>query len=105
MGDWIPTYEAFGEMPYLVGSVELGGAWRDVDVRIMLKSDDPLLSDKHRCLALNVALSAWGRRATDLPIDFQFQDIDEANAEFGGLVRNPIGIHGRDRHPPERGEV
>lgn len=83
--------EAFGEMPYLVGSVVRDEAWRDVDVRLMLPDGDPLLAHPLRLAAMNVAITVWGQRVTGLPIDFQFQAITAANAEFDG-VRHPIGI-------------
>lgn len=93
--------DAFGAMPYLVGSCERGEPYRDVDVRMLLSGGDrDLLADEYgRCKALNVAMSVWGQRATGLPIDFQFQDQDAANEEFAGQPRNPIGIHGRERWP------
>jgi len=97
---WGATLRAcFGEMPYLVGSVERGEAWRDVDIRIMLREGDPLLADadrwpRHsgRMTALNVAISVWGQHVTGLPIDFQFQERVAANDEYGDQPRNPIGM-------------
>lgn len=84
-------YDAFGAMPYLVGSVVRDEAWRDVDVRMMLDPDDPLLIDRVRLTVLSHAVTMWGQRATGLPIDFQFQARDEANAEFKGN-RQALGI-------------
>ncbi len=80
--------------PFLVGSVLRGEPWRDVDVRLMLEADefDRLTGgDPLRLQALNVAFSLWGQQATGLPIDFQFQNVDEANAEFDG-PRGALGI-------------
>jgi hypothetical protein len=81
--------EAFGETPYLVGSVARADeTWRDVDVRML----DPLKLG-NRPLArrtLNVAVSLWGRHVTGLPIDFQFQVASEFH-EYDGHVRNPMG--------------
>ena len=54
---------------------------------------------KHTLLFLNAAISIWGNQVTGLPIDFQFQDRQAANTEFGGEVRNPIGHHGVERFP------
>lgn len=81
----------FGAMPYLVGSAVTGSEWRDVDVRMMLAPEDPLLTDRSRMAALSAAMSHWGQRATGLPVDFQFQHRDEANNEFRG-PRIPLGV-------------
>lgn len=85
--------EAFGEMPYLVGSVERGKVdYRDVDVRML----DPLKLG-NRPLArrtLNVAVTLWGRHVTGLPIDFQFQTAAEFHSH-DGEGRNPIGTRSR----------
>ena len=86
--------QAFGEMPYLVGSCEQGGPYRDVDVRIGLSGKRyARFCDKglERPVTLNMALSLWGRQVTGLPIDFQFQGPSEFH-EFDGQSRNPIGI-------------
>lgn len=96
--------EAFGAMPYLVGSCGRGEVFRDVDVRMMLDGDDALWivtqpGQEPMLAALNVAVSMWGQRATGLPIDFQFQDQEAANVEFGDERRNAVGIH-RERHRP-----
>ena len=88
--------DAFGAMPYLVGSAARAEVWRDIDVRMMLAADDPLLADRHhRLRVLHVAISLWGQKTTGLPIDFQFQAAAEANAEHPGR-RIPIGM---DDHP------
>ena len=86
-------HEAFGEMPYLVGSAERGDVnYRDVDIRML----DPLKLG-NRPLArrtLNVAVSLWGRQVTGLPIDFQFQVASEFH-EYDGQRRNPMGTRSR----------
>lgn len=83
-------HEAFTHTPYLVGSVARAEtAWRDVDVRMLI----PASFRRATPLALrtlNVALSLWGRQATGLPIDFQFQAVAEFNA-YNGEIRNPLG--------------
>lgn len=83
-------YEAFGNRPYLVGSVEHGKIdYRDVDVRML----DPLKLG-NRPLArrtLNVAVTIWGRQVTGLPIDFQFQTATEFHS-YDGEGRNPMGL-------------
>lgn len=98
-------YETFGSMPYLVGSCARGEQYRDVDVRMLLDPEkDPMHSitlpgRKHTLLGMNTAISVWGQKVTGLPIDFQFQDCETANAEHGGETRNPIGYHGAERFP------
>lgn len=82
--------EAFGELPYLVGSVaRAADGWRDVDLRMPLPADIENLSPLG-VRVLNVAISLWGRQVTALPIDFQFQDADEW-AKYGDEIRNPMG--------------
>lgn len=81
--------EAFGDTPYLVGSVERGKlTWRDVDVRMV----NPLSvePDSLALRTINVAISLWGRQVTGLPIDFQFQGLLEFNSH-GSQRRNPLG--------------
>lgn len=80
--------EAFGQTPYLVGSVARGAVMpRDVDVRMLspLSLKRPLL-----IRTLNVALSLWGRQVTGLPIDFQLQQTDEFHS-YDTEIRNPLG--------------
>lgn len=85
--------EAFGVMPYHVGS-SVGDSrdYRDVDVRIMLDDDDPLLAVPERHLALNVALTVWGQRVTGLPIDCQLQAVSVGNDPKNNGPRRPIGM-------------
>jgi hypothetical protein len=87
--------EAFGAMPYLVGSCAQGGKYRDVDVRLLLDPDayDALIFPERplQRVTLNTAISMWGRTVTGLPIDFQFQDREAANAEYEGM-RDAIGV-------------
>ena len=78
-----------------------------VDVRVMLTVVHPMHcvtepGRKHMLLFLNAAVSTWGAQVTGLPIDFQFQDMTEANNEFGGQPRNPIGHHGAERFPKDQ---
>lgn len=58
----------------------------------MLDDDDPLLADPKRVLAINVALTCWGQRATGLPIDCQLQAVSVGNAPKNVGRRNPMGI-------------
>ena len=88
-------YRAFGCWAVLVGSVARAEPWRDVDVRLMLDAiryEGLTGTDFDQHAALNVAFSLWGQRATGLPIDFQFQETDSANAEHNGR-RIPLGIN------------
>lgn len=70
---------------YVVGSVLEHDDWRDIDVRVVV----PEFGAPLRRLDLNMLLSDWGRRTTDLPIDCQVQTEAEAG-EFSG-PRNPMG--------------
>lgn len=95
--------DAFGEKPYLVGSATTTTEWRDVDVRVLLtpKQWKRLLPDVPadngggfcypQYAALSMAISAWGKAFTGLPIDFQFQPRDYANAKYEGS-REPLGM-------------
>ena len=85
-------FRAFGAMPYQVGSSLTGTVWRDVDVRIMLDPEtyqaygfgDPKCPhENERWVAMTMAFSALGRQMTGLPVDFQFQDRDLANSQYG----------------------
>lgn len=97
-------FETFGEIPYHVGSSAPGngGAWRDVDVRLML--DDKIyaamgLGDPERThsngrwVGLTLAFSLLGKHMTGLPIDFQIQQTSYANRLYGdGHTRCAIGV-------------
>lgn len=83
--------------PYLVGSVQerTARADSDVDLRLILADDDydALMAgtpDGYATL-LDLALSAYVRDLTGLPIDFQVQRQTEANERHGGKQRNPLG--------------
>jgi hypothetical protein len=85
--------QAFGEIPYHVGSSLTGNVWRDVDVRVMLPDEQYAalgLGDPRRpqanakWCAWSAAFSALGRQMTGLPIDFQIQDMTVANEEHPG---------------------
>ena len=92
-----PFLSAFGEHPYLVGSVEQRKDFRDVDVRLILADDeyDALFAERKGLWALLSRLgSTYLRARTGLPVDFQVQRQSEANAKFGDLgktPRNPLG--------------
>lgn len=86
---------AFGEIPYLVGTAGIGGAerYRDVDVRLMLDDEQfaAVCPTRERWELLCVAIGAYLRDRTGLPVDFQIQRIREANERFSG-PRNPLGM-------------
>ncbi len=84
---------AFGFHTYQVGSSLERADYRDVDLRCILDDDEydrVIGPNKHRLRLLNAALSEWLAKHTALPIDFQFQRMTEANAEFDGR-RNFVG--------------
>lgn len=86
--------DAFGEMPYHVGSsLREKSGWRDVDVRIMLEDADYAAlglgdpdrpQENRKWVALTLAWSAFGHALTGLPIDFQVQQRSWANEKCPG---------------------
>ena len=90
-----PIYEAFGEYPYLVGSVQerTAGPRSDVDVRLILDDEkyDALVSSPEFRTMLDIAFSAYLHAMTGLPIDFQIQRRTDANTQHAGKQRNPLG--------------
>jgi hypothetical protein len=82
-----------GNCPYLVGSVLHRPDFHDVDVRLMLPDEEfaRLFPTEQWLLLANTALSETLERATSLPIDFQFQDTTQANAEYVG-IRHALGM-------------
>lgn len=100
-------HRAFGGFGiYLVGSVLERPDWRDVDVRMILSDEEfaALFPDAQgggswefdaRWLVMTVAISAWLKEQTGLPIDFQFQPQTHANERHGrgkGTQRNALGL-------------
>ena len=91
------VWDAFGEVPYLVGSAARSKNWRDVDVRLILddaeyerligKVEKPHCTNP-RWNAFCLAFAALGQRMTGLPIDFQIDQQTEANE-----------LHRGERHP------
>lgn len=94
------VWHAFGEPPYLVGSVlQTKTQWRDVDVRLILDDEayaamglgDPKGDHTNgKWVALCWAFSELGRAMTGLPIDFQIQQQTYANKTYDG-PRNALG--------------
>lgn len=89
---------------FLVGSVLERPDYRDVDVRCILPDDlfdalFPGVSERNatrepwhpRFTLLCFSISAWLRHMTDLPVDFQFQRMTQANEKYGRKRRNAIG--------------
>ena len=96
-------HRAFGQPPYLVGTAQMPPpseqataprSYRDVDVRLMLDDDEfaAVCPTRARWELLCLAVSAYLRERTGLPIDFQVQSATVANARFGGRTRNPLGM-------------
>lgn len=83
--------------PYLVGSTQerTAGPGSDVDLRLILADEeyDALMAGTPDGFAtlLDLALGAYIRELTGLPIDFQVQRMTEANERHGGRQRNPLG--------------
>lgn len=95
--------DAFGHLPYLVGTAAMGKQWRDVDVRLILPDDEfdaffpPVARDEPdgRWGLLCAAISELARQRTGLPVDFQIQRQSYANDRFPG-VRHALGLHDRN---------
>lgn len=96
------VFDAFGARPYLVGSCLIRRDFRDVDVRVILPDDEfevlfgeGMIATEHRAnpklSAINMAFSSLGKEMTDLPIDFQIDQMTRANTEHDG-PRNALGI-------------
>jgi hypothetical protein len=89
--------EAFNDVSYgvfQVGSSLTRRDWRDVDVRCMVIPDhwENLFGQGDEGSALkflNVAISGYLRERTGLPVDFQFQHADRANAEYPSGAKGP----------------
>lgn len=98
--------EAFGEVPYLVGSCARGEPFRDVDVRLMLDAEQfaaITTGGNETCVrVLNIAFTEWAKHVTGLPVDFQFQEANAANEEYGDQIRNPLGLRWEDARIPSR---
>lgn len=92
------VYNAFGHVPYQVGSSLLQkDGWRDVDVRLLIPDEeyraagygDPELyphgtHENAKWVSTVLAWSSFGRQLTGLPIDFQVQPVKWANEHEPG---------------------
>src|SRR5690606_458143 len=68
--------------------------FRDVDLRCVLEDADfetRFGGQRVRLRLMNAAISEWVASRTDLPIDFQFQSMTEAQ-QYKGKPKNPMGI-------------
>ena len=92
-GACLDLVRVFDSCPFLVGSVLHRADFHDVDVRLMLpdKKFHRMFRDNAWLKMANAAVSAQLEVATGLPIDFQFQDTTQANAEFSG-PRHALGM-------------
>ncbi len=95
--------KVFGDPPYLCGSATQGKVFRDVDVRVILTreewkawgfGDDPRRPSE-KWAPLCMAFAALGKNLTGLPIDFQIQEQDDANARFKGQREALLWIYGK----------
>lgn len=100
-----PIAEAFGQVPYMVGSSVRrdGNQPRDIDVRLMLF--DKKYKELRKALGpeginfLGLSIGEYLASRTGLPIDFQIQEMSAANAQHGGGVRNPLGTRKLASYP------
>jgi hypothetical protein len=94
----IPITEAFGEPPYLVGSVTKVSDFRDVDLRVILPDEDFDHWFDGRVMLWSLVCMTIGEHLTSvtgLPIDFQIQRMTEANEKHPTTHRNPMGMRSR----------
>lgn len=94
----IGVADAFGDHPYLVGSVTEHAGFRDVDVRLILDDQDFDRWFDGRVMLWSLichSLCMWLSEATGLPVDFQIQRMTEANRDFPDGVRHPLGFRAR----------
>ena len=91
------SYDSLGV--YLVGSAIKRKDYRDVDVRCMLFDEEferefPKNKDgeRPRFMLVCLAISAWLKQVTGLPIDFQFQKQTLANERHKG-ERHGLGYY------------
>lgn len=96
--------EAFGQVPFLVGSATFRKDWRDVDVRLMLADDVfearfPGCASNPRTHALwsltCSGISLWLSQASGLPVDFQVQRASVAAERYAlaNHTRIPLGFY------------
>ena len=95
------VWDAFGGVPYLVGSAITGDKPpRDVDVRLLLEDaqyraeyGDPDQSHTNaKWVAMTLAFTALAHQMTGLPVDFQIQPREWANEKFKDGPRSALGL-------------
>jgi hypothetical protein len=98
--------KAFGEMPYLVGSVLRTPHFRDVDVRMIMDDAkfEALFGTSHGSVMpfwqlINLAISEYLQKRTGLPVDFQVQKRSHVKAEDWERRREPLGMYVCNRDP------
>jgi len=101
-----PLHRAFGYGVFLVGSCLQRPDYRDVDVRAILSDAewrgmfpglsprDPFMDPRWEMLCM--VLSEHLGLASGLPVDFQFQEAEAANAQHEG-PRSALGLLWRAR--------
>jgi hypothetical protein len=92
---------AFDSTSYLVGSSLHKRDYRDVDIRCMMDDEkfDKMFpgmggNPQHHALwsLMCSSISEWLSKRSGLPVDFQLQRTTDANKEYGGKMRNAIGL-------------
>lgn len=104
-----------GEVPYHVGSsLRQKTGWRDVDVRLILDDEtyekmgfgDPLYPHSNaKWVAMTKAFSLLGKEMTGLPIDFQIQQMTQANKEYREITKKKIEVIYGIGIPPTQTEL
>lgn len=94
-------HHAFDAVPYLVGSALHRRDFRDVDVRMILTDEQyaevfpgsvRVPESLHaRWSVMCAGISLYLRKTSGLPVDFQFQQMTDANRRYDG-PRHPLGI-------------
>ena len=85
-----PICKLFGYQVFLVGSSLYKRDFRDIDIRIIMDDYTGVLCNQYGRKVMAMFISEWLGNRTGLPIDLQFQTLDEAS-EFEG-PRNSLGI-------------
>ena len=94
------VWSVFGDPPFLCGSATQKKDWRDVDVRVILTDEEyaawgfgePREAHQNsKWVALCMAFSALAKQMTGLPVDFQIQQMTNANERYKG-TRFALGL-------------
>lgn len=102
-------FQAFGEVPYLVGSCLERRDYRDVDVRIIMADAKYETLFGTGCGHLTMfwsllctSISEYMGKLTGLPIDFQIQKRSNIKAADWDKSRQPLGIFPTNTGPAWR---